>query len=93
MPKCGCERTTRKGGYSGKEPLGVLRIIGIMSTIGMDTARSRLPFAAGNFIYIGAADLIPEVKAHENAAANLVHFAAFAVGAMLMLAVKLALEP
>jgi zinc and cadmium transporter len=52
-----------------------------------------VPFAAGNFIYIGAADLIPEVKAHAEPAANVVHFAAFAVGVALMLAVKLALEP
>lgn len=52
-----------------------------------------VPFAAGNFIYIGASDLIPEVKAHANLRANIVHFVAFAVGVVLMLAVKLALEP
>ena len=52
-----------------------------------------VPFAAGNFIYIGAADLIPEVKAHADARANVVHFAAFAAGVLLLLAVKLALEP
>jgi len=52
-----------------------------------------VPFAAGNFIYIGAADLIPEVKAHADPKANVVHFAAFAAGVSLMLAVKLALEP
>jgi len=50
-----------------------------------------VPFAAGNFIYIGAADLIPEVKAHAELRANLVHFAAFSVGVALMLAVRLAL--
>jgi len=52
-----------------------------------------VPFAAGNFIYIGAADLIPEVKAHADLRANVVHFAAFFAGAALMLLVKLALEP
>lgn len=52
-----------------------------------------VPFAAGNFIYIGAADLIPEVKAHAELRANIVHFAAFAIGVVLMLAVKVALEP
>lgn len=52
-----------------------------------------VPFAAGNFIYIGAADLIPEVKAHANLRANVVHFAAFFAGAALMLLVKVALEP
>jgi zinc and cadmium transporter len=52
-----------------------------------------VPFAAGNFIYIGAADLIPEVKAHAELRANVVHFAAFVLGVALMLVVKLALEP
>ena len=52
-----------------------------------------VPFAAGNFIYIGASDLIPEVKAHADLRANLAHLAAFAAGLTLMLAVKLALEP
>jgi zinc and cadmium transporter len=52
-----------------------------------------VPFAAGNFIYIGAADLIPEVKAHADARANVIHFSSFALGVVLMLVVKLALEP
>ena len=52
-----------------------------------------VPFAAGNFIYIGAADLIPEVKAHADLRANIVHFAAFVAGAALLLLVKVALEP
>ena len=52
-----------------------------------------VPFAAGNFIYIGAADLIPEVKAHADPKANVIHFLAFAVGVALMAAMKLALEP
>jgi zinc and cadmium transporter len=52
-----------------------------------------VPFAAGNFIYIGAADLIPEVKAHANARANIIHFSSFALGVVLMLLVKLVLEP
>jgi zinc and cadmium transporter len=52
-----------------------------------------VPFAAGNFIYIGAADLIPEVKAHDDLRTNIVHFAAFVVGVGLLLWVKVALEP
>jgi zinc and cadmium transporter len=52
-----------------------------------------VPFAAGNFIYIGASDLIPEIKSHAELRINVIHFAAFAVGAALMLAVKLLLEP
>lgn len=50
-----------------------------------------IPFAAGNFIYIGAADLIPEINRHQNPSANIENFAAFAVGVSLMLLVKLAL--
>jgi zinc and cadmium transporter len=51
-----------------------------------------VPFAAGNFIYIGASDLIPEVKAHVDPRASVVHFAAFALGGALMWAVKVTLE-
>jgi zinc and cadmium transporter len=43
-----------------------------------------LPFAAGNFIYIAAADLIPEIKQHEDARANVVHFLAFLAGLGLL---------
>lgn len=52
-----------------------------------------VPFAAGNFIYIGASDLIPEIKAHADARANIIHFSSFALGVVLMLLVKLVLEP
>jgi zinc and cadmium transporter len=52
-----------------------------------------VPFAAGNFIYIGASDLIPEIKTHAEMRVNVIHFAAFVTGAALMLAVKLVLEP
>ncbi len=51
-----------------------------------------VPFAAGNFIYIAAADLIPEVKQHAALRANIIHFAAFTAGAILLLAVRLLLE-
>lgn len=44
-----------------------------------------VPFAAGNFIYIGASDLVPEIKQHPNARANLVHLAAFLGGVGLLL--------
>ena len=52
-----------------------------------------IPFAAGNFIYIGASDLVPEVKGHENLRANSINFIAFLIGIALMLIIKLALEP
>lgn len=45
-----------------------------------------IPFAAGNFIYIAAADLVPEVNRHPSPQANVVHMACFLVGAGLMYA-------
>ena len=46
-----------------------------------------VPFAAGNFLYIGASDLVPEVNKHDNLAVNLVHFAAFVAGTLTIVAV------
>jgi len=43
-----------------------------------------LPFAAGNFIYIAASDLIPEVKHRDNLKQNLIHFSTFVLGILLM---------
>ena len=43
-----------------------------------------VPFAAGNFIYIGASDLVPEVNRHEKLANNVIHFLAFCSGLALM---------
>jgi zinc and cadmium transporter len=51
-----------------------------------------LPFAAGNFIYIAAADLIPEIKHEESARLNIVHFLSFLGGIMLLLAVRFVFE-
>lgn len=47
-----------------------------------------LPFAAGNFLYIGAADLIPEIKMNHGLKTNTVHFLAFVVGLALLLAIR-----
>ena len=43
-----------------------------------------VPFAAGKFIYIGAADLIPEIERHPSAAANPLHLIAFVGGIGLL---------
>jgi zinc and cadmium transporter len=51
-----------------------------------------LPFAAGNFIYIAAADLIPEIKHEENAQLNIVHFLSFMIGIAILLIVRFAFE-
>ncbi|MBI4522257.1 MAG: ZIP family metal transporter [Deltaproteobacteria bacterium] len=51
-----------------------------------------LPFAAGNFIYIAAADLIPEIKHEESARLNVIHFLSFLIGIALLLAVRFVFE-
>lgn len=43
-----------------------------------------IPFAAGNFIYIGASDLIPELKNHRHLKTNLLHFFCFLTGLSLI---------
>ena len=50
-----------------------------------------IPFAAGNFLYIGAADLIPEIKVGHDVKTNLVHFFAFVVGLGLLFALRIIL--
>jgi zinc and cadmium transporter len=51
-----------------------------------------IPFAAGNFIYIGASDLVPEVREHENLFSNILNFLAFVSGLLLMLLLRLAFD-
>jgi zinc and cadmium transporter len=51
-----------------------------------------LPFAAGNFIYIAAADLIPEIKHEENARLNVIHFFSFLGGLGLLWLVGVVFE-
>jgi zinc and cadmium transporter len=48
-----------------------------------------VPFAAGNFLYIAASDLIPEVNRHHRLATAAQHFAAFAAGALLLLWIRI----
>lgn len=43
-----------------------------------------IPFAAGNFIYIGAVDLVPEVKNRCERRIDLIHAAAFVAGLLLL---------
>ncbi len=51
-----------------------------------------IPFAAGNFLYIGAADLIPEIKVGHNLKTNLVHYFAFLAGLILLLVLRVCLD-
>jgi len=52
-----------------------------------------VPFAAGNFIYIGASDLVPEVNKHESFTANAVSFMCFIAGLALLWLTRLLLAP
>lgn len=51
-----------------------------------------VPLAAGNFIYIAAADLIPEIKREDTLKLNVLHFVSFHVGLGLLLGTRLAFE-
>jgi zinc and cadmium transporter len=52
-----------------------------------------IPFAAGNFLYIGASDLVPEVKEHTGLAVNMTNFLCFFASLACMLMIKMMLEP
>jgi len=52
-----------------------------------------VPFAAGNFLYIGASDLVPEVITHRSASTSALHFVAFASGLAILWMMRTALEP
>jgi zinc and cadmium transporter len=49
-----------------------------------------LGIAAGNFLYIGASDLIPEVNRERDLWTGVVHFLSFAAGAGILAALRLA---
>ncbi|MCB0327281.1 MAG: ZIP family metal transporter [Bdellovibrionales bacterium] len=51
-----------------------------------------LPFTAGNFLYIGAVDLIPEINKHESIRHNVIHFISFLSGLLFLLAFKVFFE-
>lgn len=51
-----------------------------------------LPFAAGNFIYIAASDLIPEIKSDESLLKSLIHFFTFILGILLILVIRIIFE-
>lgn len=51
-----------------------------------------LPFAAGNFVYIAASDLVPEVKHGHDARDDAMHLAAFVAGIVLLYVLRIVLE-
>jgi len=88
------------GGFQRKKALilnyasAVTVIVGgvagyFLSNLIMDATVLLLPFAAGNFIYIAASDLIPDIKHGENIGRNLVHFFTFITGILFMIIIKL----
>jgi len=48
-----------------------------------------IPFAAGNFIYIGASDLVPEVNKHRNFSNSILHFICFCIGILILLGFRI----
>ena len=58
------------------------------SSVLADSIVYLLPFAAGNFIYIAAADLIPEIKHQVSLRRSVVHFGVFIIGIAIMVTVK-----
>ena len=51
-----------------------------------------VPFAAGNFLYIGASDLVPDVNKHRDMTVNLVHLGAFVASVALMWMIRAVLS-
>jgi zinc and cadmium transporter len=64
-------------------------VVGYFSSTIIETSTVYLlPFAAGTFIYIAAADLIPEIKHAASLRRSLVHLVMFLAGIGIMLLVK-----
>lgn len=59
--------------------------VGAYALAGQVDVTVLIPFAAGNFTYIAAADLIPELTHHEAIGEHALHTASFAVGLVLLL--------
>jgi zinc and cadmium transporter len=67
-------------------PVGMLLAWSVSTTIDVSFL---IPFGAGNFLYIGAADLLPEVKKSETLKRAGVHLLCFLVGLGLLLVLRL----
>jgi zinc and cadmium transporter len=51
-----------------------------------------VPFAAGNFLYIAAADLVPEIKASDTMGRSVAHLVSFAAGLGILLLIRILLH-
>lgn len=65
-------------------------IVTYMASFQVDIA-FLVPFAAGNFIYIAASDLVPEVNKHRDLATNVIHFFSFTAGIALLYVLRVTL--
>lgn len=70
-------------------PLGAVAAYAVSFQINTDFL---IAYAAGNFLYIGASDLVPEVNKSRSGAENVVHFFSFLAGLTLLLSVRVFLE-
>jgi zinc and cadmium transporter len=61
-------------------------LVAYVASLQLDV-RWLVPLAAGNFLYIGASDLVPEVNKAKTFKTNVLHFAIFAAGLGLLLAI------
>jgi zinc and cadmium transporter len=68
-------------------PAGMLAAWVVSTRIDVDWL---IPFGAGNFLYIGSADLIPEVKGAHALHRSVLHLACFVAGLALLLALRIA---
>jgi zinc and cadmium transporter len=90
------------GGWSARRALGYNLLSSATFLLGgvfawavsarFDTAWL-LGFAAGNFLYIGASDLVPEVNRQRDLGMGALHFLAFTAGAGLLVALKALMHP
>ena len=89
------------GGWSKQKALlfnvlsGLTFLLGGLLAYGMSFQMDvswLIPFAAGNFLYIGASDLVPEVNKHHELKANAVHVLAFVLGLALLLIAKVTID-
>jgi zinc and cadmium transporter len=87
-----------QGGWSKKRALifnvlsGLTFLLGGLVTYALSfqmDVSCLIPFAAGNFLYIGASDLVPEVNKHHDLKANALHLLAFVLGLALLLFAKM----
>jgi zinc and cadmium transporter len=82
------------GGWSRRRALtfnllsGLTFLLGGLVSYSVSTEldiRWLIPFAAGNFLYIGASDLVPQISKHDSLKSNLTHLLAFLLGIVLLL--------